>query len=64
MRTATVKDAKDRFGRMIDLAPAEPIIVVRHGRSGVVAMSFEEFGRLKALEEEKARRIAPTLRKP
>ena len=50
MQTLSAKDAKYRFGRLIDLARAEPITVTKHGRPVVVVLSAEEYERLKALE--------------
>jgi type I restriction enzyme M protein len=32
MKTLTAKEAKCRFGRLIDLARAEPVTVAKHGR--------------------------------
>lgn len=55
MRTLTAKEAKYGFGRLIDLARAEPLIVAKHGRPVVVVMAFEEFGRLKAIEQGQSR---------
>jgi hypothetical protein len=39
MKTLTAKDAKYGFGRLIDLARAEPVIIANHGRTwrGAVA---------------------------
>ena len=51
MLTLTAKEAKYGFGRLVDLARAEPVIVAKHGRPVVVVMAIEEFGRLKAIEE-------------
>ena len=50
MQTLSAKDAKYGFGRLIDLARAEPIAVTKHGRPVVVVLSVEEYERLKALE--------------
>lgn len=50
MKTLTAKDAKYGFGRLIDLARAEPLAVTKHGRPVVVVMAAEEFDRLKALD--------------
>ncbi len=47
---ATAKDAKYGFSRLIDLARAEPVAVVKRGRSVVVVMAVEEFERLKTLD--------------
>ena len=54
MKTLTAKDAKYSFGRLIDLARAEPVTVAKHGRPVVVVMAVEEFERLKALDNRKA----------
>jgi prevent-host-death family protein len=48
MKTLTAKDAKYCFGRLIDLARAEPVAVAKHGRPVVVVMAVEEFERLMA----------------
>ena len=50
MQTLSAKDAKYGFGRLIDLARAEPITVTKHGRPVVVVLSAEEYEQLKALE--------------
>ena len=50
MKTLSAKDAKYGFGRLIDLARAEPVAVAKHGRPVVVVMAVEEYERLKVLE--------------
>ena len=50
MKALSAKDAKYNFGRMIDLARAEPLIVEKHGRPVVVVLAHEEYERLKALD--------------
>ncbi len=50
MRSMTAKDAKYGFGRLIDLARAEPVTVEKHGRPVVVVVAVEEFERLMSLE--------------
>ncbi len=50
MKTLAAKDAKFGFGRLIDLARAEPVVVAKYGRPVVVVMAVEEFERLKALD--------------
>ncbi len=50
MQTLTAKDAKYGFGRLIDLARAEPVAVAIHGRTVVVVLAIEEYERLKAVE--------------
>ena len=54
MITLTAKEAKDGFGRLIDLARAEPVIVAKHGRAVVVVMAVEEFERLKHVAAHRA----------
>jgi prevent-host-death family protein len=46
----TAKDAKYRFGCLIDLARAEPVMIAKHGRPVVVVLTLEEFEQLKAME--------------
>jgi prevent-host-death family protein len=50
MKTLTAKDAKYGFGRLIDLARAEPVIIAKHGRQVVIVMAVEEYERLKAVD--------------
>lgn len=47
MQTMSAKDAKDGFGRLIDLARMEPVTVEKHGRPVVVVMAVEEYERLR-----------------
>jgi prevent-host-death family protein len=51
MKTMSARDAKHQFGRLIDTARAEPVVVEKHGRPVVVVLAVEEFERLKALSE-------------
>ncbi|MDF3905988.1 type II toxin-antitoxin system Phd/YefM family antitoxin [Paracoccus sp. AS002] len=50
MQTLSAKDAKYEFGRLIDLARAEPVAVTKHGRVVVVVIAVEEYERLKDIE--------------
>ena len=50
MKTLSAKDAKYGFGRLIDLARAEPVAVAKHGRPVVVVMAVEEYERLKSFK--------------
>jgi prevent-host-death family protein len=54
MKTLTAKDAKYGFGRLIDLARAEPVLIAKHGRPVVVVMAVEEFERLMGRGPQKA----------
>lgn len=51
MKTMSARDAKHQFGRLIDTARAELVVVEKHGRPVVVVLAVEEFERLKALSE-------------
>ena len=59
MQTLSAKDAKYGFGRLIDLARAEPVAVAKHGRPVVVVMAVEEFERLSALDTPASPRTKP-----
>lgn len=56
MKTMSARDAKHQFGRLIDTARAEPVVVEKHGRPVVVVLAVEEFERLtnQAIEEKRA----------
>jgi prevent-host-death family protein len=47
MQSMSAKEAKYGFGRLIDLARSEPVVVEKHGRPVVVVLSVEEFERLR-----------------
>jgi prevent-host-death family protein len=47
MRNMSAKDAKYSFGRLIDLARAEPVTVEKHGRPVVVVLAIEEYEKLR-----------------
>ena len=46
MQTLSARDAKYNFGRLIDMARAEPVTVEKHGRAVVVVLAVEEYERL------------------
>jgi prevent-host-death family protein len=46
MQVFTAKEAKDGFGRLVDVARMEPVLVSKHGRPVVVMMAVEWFDRL------------------
>jgi prevent-host-death family protein len=54
MQTLSAKDAKYNFGRLVDVARAEPVVVEKHGRPVVVVLSVEEYQRLIAIEATNA----------
>lgn len=46
MKTLSAKDAKYGFGRLIDVARSEPVVIAKHGRPVVVVVAVEEYERL------------------
>lgn len=46
MHRMSARDAKNGFGRLIDLARAKPVTIEKYGRSVVVVVSAEEYERL------------------
>jgi antitoxin Phd len=48
---ANATEVKNRFGEFMDKAQREPVTVDKTGRSYVVIVSFEEFERLRAVED-------------
>lgn len=56
MQSMSARDAKNGFGRLIDLARAEPVSIEKYGRPVVVVMAVEEYERLTA----KSKKEAPT----
>lgn len=42
----SAREAKNGFGRLIDLARAEPVAIEKHGRAVVVVVALEEYERL------------------
>ncbi|WP_226382063.1 type II toxin-antitoxin system prevent-host-death family antitoxin [Falsiroseomonas ponticola] len=60
----TAKEAKYGFGRLIDLARAEPVIITKHLRPVVVVVSVEEYERLTAASAVAASNLPPAKRTP
>lgn len=48
MKTISAREAKNGFGRLIDTARAEPVLIEKHGRGVVVVVAVEEFERMAA----------------
>jgi prevent-host-death family protein len=46
MQRMSARDAKNGFGRLIDIARAEPVAIEKHGRPVVVVVALEEYERL------------------
>jgi prevent-host-death family protein len=49
MQSISAKEAKYCFGRLIDLARAEPVTVEKHGRPVVVVLAIEEYEKLREI---------------
>jgi len=54
VQTLSARDAKYNFGRLNDMARAEPVTVEKHGRVVIVVLAVEECERLKAIESEQS----------
>ncbi|WP_439524132.1 type II toxin-antitoxin system Phd/YefM family antitoxin [Marivita sp.] len=52
MKTLSARDAKNRFGYLIDTARQEPVSVEKHGRPVVVVLSVEDYERLASAASE------------
>lgn len=50
MQTMSARDAKNSFGKLIDMARAEPVAIEKHGRAVVVVLSVESYELLRAAE--------------
>ena len=49
MREVTAKEAKNRFGRLLESAQRAPVRVTRNGRPVGVMMSMQQFERLRGV---------------
>ena len=52
MRIMSARDAKNSFGRLLDLARAEPVAIQKHGRAVVVVMAIEEYEKLQQTKSQ------------
>lgn len=57
MKAITAKDAKNKFGEMLDTAQREPLTIEKHGRAVAVIMSVKEYQQMK-LERLRAKLAA------
>ncbi|MET3578919.1 prevent-host-death family protein [Mesorhizobium robiniae] len=48
----SARDAKNGFGRLIDLARAAPVAIEKYGRPVVVVLAVEEYERLSGKTEK------------
>ena len=52
MTTVTSTEAKNHFGKFLDSAQQEPVIVEKNGRKAAVLISISTFEEMERLEEE------------
>lgn len=52
MKAISARDAKYSFGKLIDMARAEPVSIQKHGRNVVVVLAVEEYERLIAKDRK------------
>lgn len=62
MKTLAARNAKNSFGRLIDTAIAEPVLIEKHGRPIVVVISVEEYAKLKSVIPKGPSRAAQMLK--
>ncbi len=55
MTSMAAKDAKNRFGQLLDSAQRGPVSIEKHGRPVAVMISQEEFERMEVLKLESLR---------
>ena len=58
MKEITARDAKNRFGRLLDSSQSTPVCVTKKGRAVSVVMSIEQYERLRGAAWE---RLAATM---
>lgn len=51
MSTFAAREAKNEFGRLLDTAQRETVMIEKKGRAVAVIMSIEEFQRLEEAED-------------
>ena len=54
MQSMSARDAKNSFGKLIDMARAEPVAIEKHGRTVVVVLSIESYEMLRTGEGSSA----------
>jgi prevent-host-death family protein len=63
MTEMTALDAKNRFGRLIELAQRAPVTITRNGRPSVVVMSADAYERKRKWAAERLRAALERTRK-
>jgi prevent-host-death family protein len=52
MRSVPAKEAKNRFGQLLDMAQRAPVTIEKNGRPVAVIMSMEDYERFEEVEDE------------
>ncbi|WP_419583365.1 type II toxin-antitoxin system Phd/YefM family antitoxin [Thiolapillus sp.] len=52
MKKMTASEAQNSFGRLIKAARVEPVVIEKRGQDVAVALSVEEYHRLKGLDKK------------
>lgn len=55
MQCMSARDAKNSFGKLIDIARAEPVAIEKHGRAVVVVLSIESYEWLRSVRAAAAK---------
>jgi antitoxin Phd len=55
MITLTSAEAQNNFGKLLDTAQREPVVITRHGRVAAVVVSPEDMVAINAIKQAKAR---------
>lgn len=53
MREIAARDARNRFGRLLDASQRAPVLLTRKGRGVSVMMSVEQYERLRGAARER-----------
>lgn len=52
MKTMTANEAKQSFGRLLDDARREPVLIEKHKRPAAIMISADEYDRLRGMNVE------------
>ncbi|MEH6584437.1 MAG: type II toxin-antitoxin system Phd/YefM family antitoxin [Halioglobus sp.] len=55
MAEMAAKEAKTRFGELLDTAQREPVVIKKHGRDVAVVISAKDYKEIEALKLERLR---------
>jgi prevent-host-death family protein len=55
MKSFTAREAKSRFGAVLEAAQRQPVTITRNGRPSVVVMSAESYARRQRMARDRLR---------